>query len=259
MSLILSAARSSATARVSAANLLRQQNASASTILTLPQRSHRQHFVVRDIMFRKNFSTKMSNYTVVERGTLHSLDYRCFIEGPNGLVNPWHDIPLFADQEKKLYNMIVEIPRWSNAKMEMATTEPMAPIKQDEKKGKPRFVHNIFPHHGYIWNYGALPQTWEDPATSTTTRRPRGTTTPSTSSRSGPRSSRAERSSMSRLSERSRSWTRERPIGSWSLSPTATLRPPTSTRSRTSTRSSPAFWRQPASGSATTRSRRASR
>lgn len=27
-----------------------------------------------------------------------------------------------------------------------------------------RFVHNCFPHHGYIWNYGALPQTWEDPS-----------------------------------------------------------------------------------------------
>jgi len=43
----------------------------------------------------------------------------------------------------------------------MATKEPMSPIKQDEKKGLPRFVNNIFPHHGYIWNYGALPQTWE--------------------------------------------------------------------------------------------------
>jgi inorganic pyrophosphatase len=38
------------------------------------------------------------------------------------------------------------------------------PIKQDVKNGKLRFVNNIFPHHGYIWNYGALPQTWEDPA-----------------------------------------------------------------------------------------------
>lgn len=26
-----------------------------------------------------------------------------------------------------------------------------------------RFVANCFPHKGYIWNYGALPQTWEDP------------------------------------------------------------------------------------------------
>ena len=31
------------------------------------------------------------------------------------------------------------------------------------KKGKLRNVANVFPHHGYIWNYGALPQTWEWP------------------------------------------------------------------------------------------------
>jgi hypothetical protein len=35
---------------------------------------------------------------------------------------------------------------------------PLNPIIQDSKKGKPRFVHNCFPHHGYIWNYGAIPQ-----------------------------------------------------------------------------------------------------
>ena len=39
----------------------------------------------------------------------------------------------------------------------------MNPIKQDIKKNKLRYVANIFPHHGYIWNYGALPQTWEYP------------------------------------------------------------------------------------------------
>uniref|UniRef100_A0A7E4VEL2 inorganic diphosphatase n=1 Tax=Panagrellus redivivus TaxID=6233 RepID=A0A7E4VEL2_PANRE len=105
-----------------------------------------------------------SQYQVVERGSLFTLDYRVFIKGPNGFVSPWHDIPLFVDEAKKIYNMVVEIPRWTNAKMEMATKEPLTPIKQDEKKGVPRFVHNIFPHRGYIWNYGALPQTWEDPS-----------------------------------------------------------------------------------------------
>ncbi|KAF0884137.1 IPYR2 pyrophosphatase, partial [Crocuta crocuta] len=45
----------------------------------------------------------------------------------------------------------------------IATKEPLNPIKQDVKDGKPRYVANIFPHKGYIWNYGALPQTWEDP------------------------------------------------------------------------------------------------
>lgn len=70
---------------------------------------------------------------------------------------------MFADQSKKVYNMVVEIPRWSNAKMEIATGEKLNPIKQDVKKGALRYVRNPFPHKGYIWNYGALPQTWEDP------------------------------------------------------------------------------------------------
>ena len=26
-----------------------------------------------------------------------------------------------------------------------------------------RYVHNVFPYHGYMWNYGSIPQTWEDP------------------------------------------------------------------------------------------------
>ncbi|KAJ2890899.1 Inorganic pyrophosphatase, partial [Coemansia aciculifera] len=42
--------------------------------------------------------------------------------------------------------------------------DALNPIKQDTKKGKLRYVRNAFPHHGYIWNYGALPQTWEDPS-----------------------------------------------------------------------------------------------
>lgn len=59
--------------------------------------------------------------------------------------------------------MVVEVPRWTNAKMEINLKEKFNPIKQDVKKGKLRFVANCFPHKGYIWNYGALPQTWEDP------------------------------------------------------------------------------------------------
>lgn len=69
-----------------------------------------------------------------------------------------HDIPLYVDKNNKIMNMVVEIPRWTNAKMEIATKETLNPIKQDIKKGKLRFVANCFPHHGYIWNYGALPQ-----------------------------------------------------------------------------------------------------
>jgi nucleosome-remodeling factor subunit len=103
------------------------------------------------------------SYSIVEKGESNSKDYRMYFNGPKGLVSPFHDIPLYADQENKIFNMVVEVPKWSNAKMEIDTTSLMNPIKQDIKKGKLRFVKNCFPHHGYIWNYGALPQTWEDP------------------------------------------------------------------------------------------------
>lgn len=104
-----------------------------------------------------------SIYTVVERGSPNTPNYRVYIAGPNGFVSPFHDIPLYADQELKIFNMVVEVPRWTNAKMEIDREEKLNPIKQDVKKGKLRYVDNCFPFHGYIWNYGAIPQTWEDP------------------------------------------------------------------------------------------------
>ncbi|XP_044757440.1 inorganic pyrophosphatase isoform X2 [Coccinella septempunctata] len=102
-------------------------------------------------------------YKVVERGSPYSQDYRVYIYDNNGPISPLHDIPLVVDANKKIFNMVVEIPRWTNAKMEITMKEILNPIKQDIKKGKPRFVANCFPHKGYIWNYGALPQTWENP------------------------------------------------------------------------------------------------
>ncbi|KRZ02917.1 Inorganic pyrophosphatase, partial [Trichinella zimbabwensis] len=108
-------------------------------------------------------STMSSVYETVARGNMYSPNYRLFYKKNNQFISPWHDIPLFVDENAKIYNMIVENPRWTNAKMEIATTEPMNPVKQDLKKGKVRFIDNCFPYHGYIWNYGALPQTWENP------------------------------------------------------------------------------------------------
>ncbi|XP_035516214.1 inorganic pyrophosphatase 2, mitochondrial [Morone saxatilis] len=128
---------------------------------------------------RLYYSRKTMHYQTEERGRPHSPDYRIYFKTSQGkYISPFHDIPLVAETEqgndvpakkpKKnesevLFNMVVEVPRWSNAKMEIATKEPLNPIKQDVKKGKLRYVANIFPHKGYIWNYGALPQTWEDP------------------------------------------------------------------------------------------------
>jgi inorganic pyrophosphatase len=54
--------------------------------------------------------------------------------------------------------MITEIPKYSKAKMEISTKEALNPIAQDIKKGKLRDYHGPI-----FWNYGCLPQTWEDP------------------------------------------------------------------------------------------------
>ncbi|NP_001086030.1 pyrophosphatase (inorganic) 2 L homeolog [Xenopus laevis] len=105
------------------------------------------------------------SYSVEQRAKANSLEYRLFFKNCKGqYISPFHDIPMFADEEKAIFNMVVEVPRWTNAKMEIATKDPLNPIKQDVKKGKLRFVANVFPHKGYIWNYGAVPQTWENPA-----------------------------------------------------------------------------------------------
>ncbi|KAI7996794.1 hypothetical protein LOK49_LG10G00556 [Camellia lanceoleosa] len=72
-------------------------------------------------------------------------------------VSPWHDIPLHLGDG--VFNFIVEIPKETSAKMEVATDESYTPIKQDTKKGKLRYYpYNI------NWNYGLFPQTWEDPS-----------------------------------------------------------------------------------------------
>ncbi|KAI8053430.1 inorganic diphosphatase [Syncephalis plumigaleata] len=105
----------------------------------------------------------MSEYKTRTVGAPNTTEYRVYFEKDGGVVSPFHDIPLFANDRKSIVNMVVEIPRWTNAKLEIATGEPLTPIKQDVKKNKLRYVRNCFPHHGYIWNYGALPQTWEDP------------------------------------------------------------------------------------------------
>lgn len=89
---------------------------------------------------------------------IYVLHVICIIGNDAGPISPMHDIPLYADEANKILNMVVEIPRWTNAKMEINLKETLNPIKQDVKKGKLRYVANCFPHHGYIWNYGALPQ-----------------------------------------------------------------------------------------------------
>ena len=40
-------------------------------------------------------------------------------ENGDSYISPFHDIPLYANSERSHLNMVVEIPRWTNAKMEV--------------------------------------------------------------------------------------------------------------------------------------------
>ena len=85
----------------------------------------------------------MAAYSVEERGSAYSTDYRmyiselhvhvirvaclavgvliwsCIAESGDQYISPFHDVPLAVDDGMTVLNMVVEIPRWTNAKMEV--------------------------------------------------------------------------------------------------------------------------------------------
>ena len=84
-----------------------------------------------------------------------------FFRGAGGAgapLSPMHHIPL-RTSVPGVFNAIIEIPRGARAKMEIDTCAPHNPIIQDKTKAKaPRFYFLDSES-----NYGALPQTYEDP------------------------------------------------------------------------------------------------
>jgi hypothetical protein len=84
-------------------------------------------------------------YEIVERGQLHTLNYRAYFRDvqTKTIVSPFHDIPLVNEQYASssenqgnvIYNMVVEVPRWTNAKMEINKQLKLNPIVQDIKSG----------------------------------------------------------------------------------------------------------------------------
>jgi 3'-phosphoadenosine 5'-phosphosulfate synthase len=92
-------------------------------------------------------------------GKYGTQDYKLYPTVKGKHVSAWHDVSLFANKEKALYNFIVEIPMYSTAKMEVMKDEPGNPIMQDTKDNAPRYYSYGIP----FFNYGLFPQTWEDP------------------------------------------------------------------------------------------------
>ena len=98
-----------------------------------------------------NTKVKIKNISLKKEGD------KIFFLHKSQKISPWHDIPYKIDSN--VYIMVNEIPKWTRKKMEINTKNDYNPIIQDERDGKPR---------EYVWgdmifNYGAIPQTWEDP------------------------------------------------------------------------------------------------
>lgn len=67
-----------------------------------------------------SYSKAPSEYSVRKVGQPNTVEYRAFIEKDGVPVSPFHDIPLYANEQQTILNMIVEIPRWTNAKQEVS-------------------------------------------------------------------------------------------------------------------------------------------
>lgn len=103
-------------------------------------------------------------FTTKQTGTLGTHEYRVTLMKDGKAVSAWHDVPLsqgVSPQGDRLINMVMEIPKGTRAKLEMVPTEANNPIAHDKtKSGEIRYM-------GYspvLYNYGFIPQTWEDPS-----------------------------------------------------------------------------------------------
>eukprot|EP00595_Chromulina_sp_UTEXLB2642_P001784 CAMPEP_0196761794 /NCGR_PEP_ID=MMETSP1095-20130614/1089_1 /TAXON_ID=96789 ORGANISM="Chromulina nebulosa, Strain UTEXLB2642" /NCGR_SAMPLE_ID=MMETSP1095 /ASSEMBLY_ACC=CAM_ASM_000446 /LENGTH=249 /DNA_ID=CAMNT_0042111753 /DNA_START=26 /DNA_END=771 /DNA_ORIENTATION=- len=112
-----------------------------------------------NIITKSNFwrNHKLRAISTKVIGEVSTTSYRLLFTNDDKTISPWHDIPLI-DKSTGLYNFITEIPKYTKAKLEVSTKEESNPIAQDIKKGKLRDYHGPI-----FWNYGCLPQTWEDP------------------------------------------------------------------------------------------------
>jgi len=75
-------------------------------------------------------------------------------------ISPWHSIPLFTDPyERKICHFVLEMPRGTSEKIGVNQKEEWNNLKHEVKDGKlVTITHGKLP-----WNYGSLPQTWQDP------------------------------------------------------------------------------------------------
>ena len=94
-------------------------NPAAKQILPTTKAQLRVQQLSHQLSTQSQNNDKMSSYTVRKHGAPNTPEYRMYLERDGVPVSPFHDIPLYANDQQTVLNMVVEIPRWTNAKMEV--------------------------------------------------------------------------------------------------------------------------------------------
>lgn len=101
-------------------SILNQKHPTSSTIVNNTVKiSSRSAQIARHFSGASLDADMASKFTVRKVAAPNTLEHRIYIEKDGVPISPFHDIPLFADSQQTLLNMVVEIPRWTNAKMEV--------------------------------------------------------------------------------------------------------------------------------------------
>lgn len=97
-------------------------SSSSSPSNTAKISSQRTAQIARHLSSSSRASSKMASpvYTTRKIAAPHTLEHRIYIEKDGQPISAFHDIPLYANQEQTILNMVVEIPRWTNAKQEVS-------------------------------------------------------------------------------------------------------------------------------------------
>ncbi|OQR96953.1 APS kinase/ATP sulfurlyase/pyrophosphatase fusion protein [Achlya hypogyna] len=112
-----------------------------------------------NVQYAVPFRTLAPRADIETMGTLGTRDFELYLRNASGRFSAWHDVPLYVSAS--VVNLVVEIEKGKMEKMEVNKARAWNPIAQDvTKTNATRYYMYGVP----FFNYGMLPQTWEDPA-----------------------------------------------------------------------------------------------
>ncbi|OQS06419.1 APS kinase/ATP sulfurlyase/pyrophosphatase fusion protein [Thraustotheca clavata] len=112
-----------------------------------------------NIQFAVPFRTLPTREDIETSGVLGTRNFALYLRNATTKFSAWHDIPLYAGNGS--VNFVVEIEKGRMEKMEVNKKHEFNAIMQDTTK----FNSTRYYMYGVpFFNYGMLPQTWEDPS-----------------------------------------------------------------------------------------------